>query len=104
MAKQQLDLNANTKNLKPSSLEGLFSSSVTENQPTVEGTPLSKKMKSTVRQTFVFDADDMDYILDLVYTRMIEKGSFTQKEALVEIIRFHRDNNTDIKSRPNKGA
>ena len=54
------------------------------------------------RQTFVFDADDMDYILDLVYTRMIEKGTFTQKEALMELIRFHRENNTDIKTRPNK--
>lgn len=102
MAKQLLDLNANTKNLKTSSLEGLFSSNVTVTQPTVETAPLSKEKKSTVRQTFVFDADDMDYILDLVYTRMIEKGACTQKDALVEIIRFHRDNNPDIKSRPNK--
>ena len=103
MAKQQLDLNANTKNLKTSSLEGLFSSSVTEeNQPTLGAPPLSKEKKPTVRQTFVFDAEDMDYILDLVYTRMIEKGAFTQKEALVEIIRFHRANNPEIKSRPNK--
>lgn len=100
MAKQQLDLNANTKNLKISSLEGLFSSGVTNTQTEAEIPP--KEKKSTIRQTFVFDADDMDYILDLVYTRMIEKGACTQKEALVEIIRFHRANNPDIKTRPNK--
>ena len=103
MAKQQLDVNANNRNLTTSSLEGLFSSSVTENAATIAETrPLSKNKKTTVRQTFVFDADDMDYILDLVYTRMIEKGTFTQKEALVELIRFHRDNNSDIKTRPNR--
>jgi hypothetical protein len=103
MAKQLLNLNANTKNLQAEGLAGLFSSSVTESaQPTAERLPLSKEKKNTVRQTFVLDAEDMDYILDLVYTRMIERGTFTQKEALVEIIRFHRDNNSDIKSRPNK--
>ena len=103
MAKQQLDVNANNRNLTTSSLEGLFSSGVTENAPTVTETrPLSKNTKATVRQTFVFDASDMGYILDLVYTRIIEKGAYTQKEALLELIRFHRDNHSDIKTRPNK--
>ncbi len=104
MAKAQLDINANTKNLKTSSLAGLFSSSVTEQTgvTAAEAPPLSKEKKNTIRQTFVLDTEDMDYILDLVYTRMIEHGAFTQKEALVEIIRFHRDNNTEIKKRPNK--
>ncbi len=49
------------------------------------------KKEETTRKTFVISEEDYKYILSLVYKKKMESGSgYTQKEALADIIKLHR--------------
>ncbi|NJN33334.1 MAG: hypothetical protein HC817_02835 [Saprospiraceae bacterium] len=54
-----------------------------------------------MRQTLILAEEDLELLRNLVYTRRLEgKVTYTQKEAMQEIIAYFKTHNNGIKERP----
>lgn len=102
MAKRFDNISKNNKNIN--ALSDFFSSDDrVEETPSVQQAPLPKANADFVRQTLIMSSDDLDLLRNMVYTRRSEgKVTYTQKEALQEIIAYFRTQNTHIQERPDE--
>jgi hypothetical protein len=117
MAKKFDNLSKNNKNIN--ALSSIFSNdepeesrveatpsvvtpktSITQVTSVIQVTPKAKEA-AFVRQTLIVASEDLDYLRNLVYTRRMEgKVTYTQKEALQEVMQYFKQHHQDIKERP----